>query len=245
MSMMSSRKPLKKLKFPDLIVRDLENYSIVNKPPFLASLEDRADAQNLLSLAKATNQSYQICHRLDKETSGIVIFAKNPDAYRNFAMQLENREVKKVYHAVIHGLHKFQDFEADEPLYTTSNKSRVDYRGGKASLTLLSTIELFKKHTFIKCFPVTGRMHQIRAHLAHHEAPIVQDTQYGGKEVYLSELKRNYNLGKYEEPKPMIERVALHAAEIAFKDLDGTVVEATADYPKDFSVLLKLLRKFN
>ncbi|MEO9870431.1 RluA family pseudouridine synthase [Ekhidna sp.] len=238
-------KNLKNISFKDLIISEDEDYTLVNKPPFIASLDDRAEIKNLLGLAKKEFEEYQICHRLDKETSGIVVFAKNPEAYRNFAMQLENREVKKIYHAVIHGLHKFEDFEADEPLHTTSTKSRVDFHSGKAAFTLLGTLEHFKKHSLIKCFPVTGRMHQIRAHLAYHQAPIVNDPAYGGKEAFLSELKRNYNHKKWEEENPMINRVALHSSQVAFKGLNGKVIEGEAEYPKDFSVLIKLLRKFN
>ncbi len=237
-------KALKNIQFSNLIIKETDNYSLVSKPPFIASLDDRAGVKNLLSIARETNPDYQICHRLDKETSGIVVFAKNPEAYRHFAIQLENREVKKVYHAVIHGLHQFQDFEADEPLYTTSNKSRVDFKTGKPAFTLISTLELFKKHTLVKCFPVTGRMHQIRAHLTHHGAPILNDPTYGGDPAFLSELKKNYNYKKWEEENPMIHRVALHSFQVAFKDLNGKIIEANADYPKDFSVLLKLLRKF-
>ena len=238
-------KNLKNISFSDLIITENDNYILVNKPPFIASLDDRVDNKNLLSLAKEINEDYQICHRLDKETSGVVVFAKNPDAYRHFAIQLENREVKKVYHAVTNGLHRFEDFEADEPLLTTSTKSRVDFRAGKPAFTLISTMEVYKKHTLVKCFPVTGRMHQIRAHLAYHEAPIVNDPGYGGDSAYLSELKRNYNQKKWEEETPMINRVALHSYQVAFRDLDDQVVEVEAEYPKDFSVLLKLLRKFN
>ena len=238
-------KNLKNISFGDLIISENDNYILINKPPFIASLDDRADQKNLLSLAKEVNEEYQICHRLDKETSGIVVFAKNADAYRNFAMQLENREVKKIYHAVIDGLHRLEDFEADEPLHTTSTKSRVDFRAGKPSFTLFGTLELFKKHTLVKCFPVTGRMHQIRAHLAYHEAPITNDPSYGGKAAFLSDLKRNYNHKKWEEENPMINRVALHSSQVAFKDLDGKVIEGESEYPEDFAVLIKLLRKFN
>ena len=242
---MSSHKKFAKLSFRDLILEDLEHYTIVNKPPYLSSLEDRNEDKNVLSLAKEVDENYQVCHRLDKETSGIMVLAKNPDAYRHFALQLEKREVKKVYHAVINGLHQFQGFEADEPLYTTTNKSRVDFKLGKPSLTLVETIKLFKKTSLVKCFPVTGRMHQIRAHLSYHEAPIIGDLAYGGLPVFLSELKRNYNIGRFEEERPMIDRVALHAHSIAFRKLDGEVVEAQAPYPKDISVLIKQLTKYN
>ena len=238
------RKNLKNLRFDDLIIRDSANYILVNKPPFISGLADRHEVNNLLNLARETDENYQLCHRLDKETSGIIVFAKNPEAYKNFAMQLENRKVKKVYHAVIQRQHKFEDFEASEPLHTNSNKSRVDFKTGKPSLTIISTLETFKKHTLIECFPITGRMHQIRVHLSFHQSPIIHDPTYGGEPVFLSELKRNFNRKKWEEEKPMIKRMALHSFQIAFRDIDNGVIEAEAPYPKDFTVLIKLLRKY-
>ena len=242
---MSLPKKLSKIKFSDLIIKDFDDFTIINKPPFVSSLEDRNDPINILSLARSVDEDYQICHRIDKETSGIIVLAKNPEAYKHFSSQLESRQVKKVYHAVIQELHKCEEFEADEPLYTTTNRSRVEFKLGKPSLTLITTMELFKKHSLIKCFPVTGRMHQIRAHLAHHGAPIVSDLNYGGKESFLSELKRNYNFDRSGHESPMINRVALHAQSIAFKNLNDDIVEVDAAYPKDFSVLLKQLRKYN
>ncbi|MEM6829259.1 MAG: RNA pseudouridine synthase [Bacteroidota bacterium] len=238
-------KTLRKLTIDDLIVYQDEHFTVINKPPFLSSLEDRNDATNLLELVRKEIPTAQVCHRLDKETSGTIVVANHNDAYKHFASILEKREVKKIYHAVIQGLHRFQNFEADEPLYTTSNKSRVDFKQGKPSLTLVETLELFKKYTFIKCFPVTGRMHQIRAHLAYHEAPILGDRAYGGDFPFLSELKRNFNQKKWEEEKPIINRVALHAFSITFKSLEEEIIEVSAPYPKDFQVLIKQLKKFN
>ena len=241
----NSSKDFRKLKFTELVIKEDDDFILVNKPPFLSTLDDRNDGINLLSLLRSEYPEAQVCHRLDKETSGIVVVAKHSEAYKHFSSLLQNRQVKKVYHAVLCGLHKFEDFEADEPLYTTSNKSRVDFRNGKPSLTLLETLEVFRKHTFVKCFPVTGRMHQIRAHLAHHEAPIVHDSSYGGKAAYLSELKRNFNHKKWEEETPIINRVALHSYNIVFEHLNGKIVDQQADYPKDFEVLIKQLRKYH
>ncbi len=238
-------KKIRNLTFKDLITFQDEHFTIINKPPFLSSLEDRNDPTNLLVLSRQEIPEAQVCHRLDKETSGTIVVANHNEAYKHFASILEKREVKKVYHAVIDGLHRFENFEADEPIYTTSSKSRVDFKLGKPSLTLIETLELFKKNTLIKCFPVTGRMHQIRVHLAHHEAPISGDPAYGGKRLFLSELKKNFNHKKWEEEKPMINRVALHSFSIAFKSIDGQVIEVESPYPKDFQVLLKQLKKYN
>lgn len=228
-----------------LVLYQDESYTIINKPAGLSTLDDRASNVDVLKLARAENPKATPCHRLDKETSGVLVIANDEEAYRYFAGKLEKREVKKIYHAVVNGIHAFQNFEADEPLFSTGNKTRVD-RDGKPSLTLIQTLEAFKKHTLLKCFPFTGRMHQIRVHLAHHGAPIVGDAMYGGADAYLSELKRNFNQKKFEEEVPMIRRMALHAFSISFlHPKTGQTCEVEAPYPKDFAVLVKQLRKFS
>ncbi|MEP0365903.1 MAG: RNA pseudouridine synthase [Cyclobacteriaceae bacterium] len=235
-----------RIKFKDLILFENDNYIVINKPPHLSTLEDRNDSQNILRLAKEYHEEAQVCHRLDKETSGVLVIAKHAEAYRHFAISLEKRQVKKIYHAVLNGIHDFKDLEADQPIYSSNSKSRVDFREGKPSLTLVSTLEHFKKNTLVKCFPVSGRLHQIRVHLAHHEAPIACDPMYGGEWLYLSAIKKKFNLAKDAEEQPLIQRVALHAASISFVDFgedESAIVEVEAPYPKDFEVLIKQLRK--
>ena len=101
-------------------------------------------------------------------------------------------------------------------------------------------MKLFKKHSLIECLPETGRMHQIRVHLAKEQAPIINDEMYGGRLFYLSEIKKNYKTGKYEEERPLIRRFALHAYALKLKGLNNSI-EAKAEYPKDLKVLLKQL----
>ena len=222
-----------------------DELTIINKPSGLSTLDDRASESSVLSLARENNSNTTPCHRLDKDTTGVLVLANTDEAYKYMAIKFEDREIKKVYHAVANGLKSFDNFEADESIYSSSSKSRVD-RNGKPSLTLFQTLEIFKKHTLVKCFLVTGRMHQIRVHLSHHEAPMVNDPIYGGKPAYLSELKRNFNLKKHEEESPMIKRLALHARSITFEHpKTGETMKIEAPYPKDFKVLLKQLRKFN
>ncbi len=242
-----TNKYLKGIRFKDLILLETDHYILINKPPYISTLEDRHDALNLLGLAKDYHPDAQVCHRLDKETSGILVIAKNPEAYRHFAIMLEKRQVKKVYHAVIDGLHDFENLEADQAILSSNSKSRIDFREGKPSLTLVSTVERFKHHTLVKCFPVTGRLHQIRVHMAFHHAPVSCDPLYGGEFIYLSRLKRKFKLAKSEEnEKPLIPRVALHAYSITFRDFNlekELIIEQVAPYPKDFEVLLHQLRK--
>ena len=95
-------------KFQDLILFENPDVIVVNKPPFISSLDEREGGEiNMLRLAKNYWDDAQICHRLDKETSGALIIAKNPEAYRYVSIQFEKRRVKKVYHAIIEGTHVF------------------------------------------------------------------------------------------------------------------------------------------
>ncbi|MEM9859623.1 MAG: RNA pseudouridine synthase [Bacteroidota bacterium] len=233
----------KKLSFQDLILWEDNDYVVINKPPFVATLQDRNKDYNILSLAKAYNAEAQVGHRLDKETSGALIVAKNPEAYRHISMQFEHREVGKEYHAVVDGIHALEDRIVNDRILQLSNGTvRID-RKGKEAETVFNTIRAYRNHCLVECKPITGRMHQIRIHLAHLGASITGDVQYGGQPFLLSSLKRNYRVGKYEEEQPLIKRLALHAKSITFKTLDNTIKTVETEYPKDFRVLLLQLGK--
>lgn len=233
-----------RINFTDLILHEDDDYLIINKPSFVATLDDRNDPFSILSLARQHVADAQVGHRLDKETSGALAIAKHPEAYRALAMQFEKRQVKKTYHAVSEGIHNFQEVMVDLPIHATSKGVvRISRREGKPAQTLVQTLEAYQRHTLIRCQPVTGRMHQIRVHLTSLSAPIVGDEQYGGHWFYLSSVKRNYHLKKGTEEQPLINRVALHASALGFESMDGKPLEVTAPYPKDFAVLLKQLEK--
>lgn len=198
----------------------------------------------MLNLAKQYIADAQVCHRLDKETSGCLIIAKNPEAYRMISMQFEHRKVKKVYHAVVNGTHVFKDLSIDLPILNLGNKNvTINKQEGKPAQTLFNSIKYFKHYTLVECQPVTGRMHQIRVHLATQKAAIAGDEMYGGKPVYLSQIKRNYRLSKDQEELPIMKRFALHAKEVTFRLRGDVEVTVEAPYPKDFATLLKLLEK--
>ncbi len=233
----------KRIYFKDLVIWEDADYVLINKPPFISTLEDRNDPYNILEMARDTIPEAQVGHRLDKETSGILAIAKNPEAYRHLSIQFENREVRKEYHAVSDGIHDFRDLAAGERILKLSNGTvRID-RKGKEAETIFNTLHAYRRHTFIRCEPITGRMHQIRIHLAHRKASISGDPLYGGKPFYLSDIKHNYSLGKWQEEQPLIKRLALHAFSLSFKGMNGSIVEARAEYPKDFRVMLLQLDK--
>jgi 23S rRNA pseudouridine955/2504/2580 synthase len=234
--------------FKDLIIFENNDYIVVNKPPFVASLDERGATGelNILRLAKQYSADAQVCHRLDKETSGAIVIAKNPEAYRNLAMQFERRKVKKVYHAVVDGQFQFDDLFVDLPILNDGNKNvSIDRQEGKRAETYFNTLKHYKHYTLVECKPVTGRMHQIRIHLATQRAAIAGDHMYKGKPVYLSSIKKGYRISKDEEELPIMKRFALHAKQIVFKGLDELDISIEAPYPKDFTTLLKLLDKFD
>jgi RluA family pseudouridine synthase len=232
-------------KLQDLLIYEDDHIIVVNKPPFISSLDEREGGEiNILRLAKQYHEDAQICHRLDKETSGAMIIAKDPETYRFVSMQFEHREVKKVYHAIVDGTHVFNELMIDLPILNAGKGnvmiSRVE---GKKAETYFQSIKYFKHYTLIEARPVTGRMHQIRIHLATQRASISGDDMYGGKPVFLSQIKRGYRPSKNEEEQPIMKRFALHSREVTFKIAENESRTFTAEYPKDFGVLLKLLEK--
>ncbi|WP_296701767.1 pseudouridine synthase [Algoriphagus sp.] len=234
---------MKKVDFENLILFENEDYLVINKPPYLSSLDDRHEAQNILDLAKAYTSDSQLCHRLDKETSGCLVIAKNPVAYRHLAMQFENRKVDKVYHAVVEGIKEFSDELVDRNLIATKKGIAKVSKEGKSAQTFFNTLKTYYAHTLVECIPVTGRLHQIRVHLAYLKSPICGDTLYGGRPLLLSSLKRRFNLKKDTEELPIMQRVSLHAFSIGFEGLDGKKLKIEAPYPKDFQVLVNQLEK--
>ena len=200
----------------------------------------------MLRLAKQYSPDAQICHRLDKETSGALIIAKNPETYRLVSMQFERRKVTKVYHAIINGTHVFENLMIDLPILNVGNKNvTISRQDGKRAETVFNSIRYFKHYTLVDCRPLTGRMHQIRIHLATQRASIAGDDMYGGTPVFLSEIKRNYRLTKGEDEQPIMKRFALHAKAVTFNIAPDKPMTFEAPYPKDFATLLKLLEKFD
>lgn len=230
-----------KLHFEDHILFENEDYILINKPPFVSTLEDRNDPFNVLQWSREYEPSAQVGHRLDKGTSGVLAIARHEEAYRHISLQFEGREVKKIYHAVVDGLHGFKDTLVEERILKLSDGTVRLSRTGKEAQTYFTTLESFKQHTLVECRPVTGRMHQIRIHLSHLKAPIAGDEVYGGQPVYLSHIKRGFNLKKQTDEMPLMQRMALHAYELEFSGLKGEKIKVLAPYPKDFSALLRQL----
>ncbi len=231
-----------KLTLKDIILWEDNDLVLVNKPPFLSTLEDRHEKINLLGLAKEYTGDAQVCHRLDKDTSGVLAIAKNPEAYRHMSMQFEHREVNKIYHAIVDGVHKFDDQLVDAPILKQDDGMvKISRNAGKPAQTYFTSLRSYGKYTLIECRPVTGRMHQIRVHLALLGAPITGDEMYGGKLFYLSAVKKGFKLKKFTDEEPFLKRMALHAYALEFNDLSEKRHRIEAPYPKDIQALIRQL----
>jgi 23S rRNA pseudouridine955/2504/2580 synthase len=228
--------------FKDIILFEDDNYVLVNKPPFISTLEDRHGKLNLLAVARQHVSDAQVCHRLDKETSGVLAIAKNPEAYRHLNMQFEHRQVEKVYHAIVDGIHNFDNELVDAPILKLDDGVvKISRSEGKSAQTWFTALKSYKYHSLVECRPVTGRMHQIRIHLATQRASITGDETYGGRPFLLSQVKRDYKLKKGTEEAPFMKRMALHAFSLTFNDLSDKKLTVQAPYPKDFQALIRQL----
>lgn len=230
-----------------LIYQD-EDILVVNKRSGLLIAGDRYDdkAPRLdLMLEKEFGRLYAV-HRIDKDTSGVVIYAKNAESHRNLSMQFENREVEKTYHALVNGRVMWDEKDVDVKLLPDGDaKHRTVPNGhhGKESLTHFRLIGNCGPYAWIECKPKTGRTHQIRVHLNVAGFCIVCDPLYSGNQhpVFLSEIKRNWR-GNEKEERPLLSRLALHAYKLEINHpKSGERLTFTAEYWKDMEATRKQL----
>ena len=225
---------------PGLILWQDESLLVINKPWGLLTLPDGYDKTlpHLKSMLSPVYGRLWIVHRLDKDTSGVLLLARSADAHRSLNTQFEQRQVLKTYHVLVVGNPAWEEKVCSLPLRANGDRKHrtvIDFQRGKPAETHLEVIERFNTHTLLAAHPKTGRPHQIRAHLAALDFPIAGDMLYDSRAEHEQALLTEW-----------ISRPALHARSIAFKHpLTGEAVSFEAPYPEDLSAALRHLRQLS
>ena len=184
------------------------------------------DAPYLVKTLAADFGKLWVVHRLDKGTSGVLVFARTADLHRSLGIAFETRQVHKVYHAIVNGMPEWDDHLARHPLRVNvghSHRTKVDPRFGKPCETSFRVLERFKGFALLEAVPLTGRTHQVRVHAYALGFPLLGDTLYSAP------------------PTDLISRPALHACSLAF-EIEGKPFSFCAPYPDDFEQALQKIR---
>ena len=221
----------------------------INKPAGLLVLPDRYDHNllNLYDLLQETFGTIFVVHRIDRETSGVVLFAKTAEAHAQLNTAFEHRQVEKKYRAIVAGTSHTDSDSINLSILENEHgirKMKIDMKRGKEARTDYTVLERFNGYALIEAQPHTGRTHQIRVHLSAIGLPILADPLYSdGRGIFLSTIKRNYQ-GK-EEEQPLLGRTALHAFSLSLSHpvTSGNIL-VEAPLPKDMEAVLKALRKY-
>lgn len=236
------------IKIDEYILEEDENLVAVNKPSGLLTIPDREGKEiSLKQILKIKYGEIFTVHRLDKDTSGIVVFAKNEEAHKQLSQLFEARETIKIYNGFVLGSPFEKCGTINEPIaeHPVKKGLMTVYKKGKESITQYEVLENFKLYSWMQFHILTGRTHQIRVHMKHIGHPIVCDDLYGdGKPVFISTIKKKkFNLSKNEEEeKPILSRLALHSSQLKF-ELKKKTYELEAQIPKDLRALLQQLHK--
>jgi tRNA pseudouridine32 synthase / 23S rRNA pseudouridine746 synthase len=210
---------------------------VVNKPSGLRVIPDGYDPSlpNVRDLLNALYHKIWVVHRLDKDTSGILLFARDAATHRGLSLQFENRSTQKQYQLIVIGNPDWNATSINLPLRVNGDRKHrtvVDFTKGKAAETEFNIKECFPHHSLLTAAPHSGYTHQIRAHISAGGFPILGDSLYWKAAAHLS--KSNVPTSRTSSPS-LINRVALHAAKITIYDIyTKENVTFVATPPADF-----------
>jgi len=236
------------IRMEDLVIFENGDFIVLNKPSGLLSIPDREGKE--ISLKKMLQSHFGeifTIHRLDKGTSGLILFARNDAAHKFFSAQFEGHNVEKIYFGLVTGTPLPKKGRLESPIMEHPVKKGVMVvnKKGKESLTDYNVVDEFGICSWVRFQIHTGRTHQIRVHMKDIGHPIVCDELYGdGKPVLVSSIKHHYKLSKNEEAeRPILNRLALHAAQLRFRGRDNTEYDFQAPLPKDLRATLQQLSR--
>lgn len=223
---------------------------VINKPSGITVIPERFDKEkkSLVSLLEQGREKLYVVHRIDRETTGLLCFAKNENAHKNLSLQFQQHTTDKYYKAIVHGRLEGVEGEIDTPIAENPHKpgTMLVHPKGKASLTLFKVAKQYKHFALLDIQLKTGRTHQIRVHFASAGHPLMVDPVYGKTTAFfLSSIKRNYKQTN-EQETPILHRLSLHAAKLGLlHPTSGNYVTFEAALPKDLNTTIKLLDKYD
>ena len=210
----------------------------VNKPAGLPTLPDgyNPNAPHLRGILTPIYGPLWIVHRLDRDTSGVILLARSAAAHRSLNTQFEHHTIRKTYHALCLGHPGWQEKTVRMPLRVNvghKHRTTVDFHNGKPAITHFKVIQHFSACTLLEARPETGRTHQIRAHLYALGLPLAADELYGGGECL-----------EISPGAAIMTRMALHAQHLTFTHpATAQSMDLTAGYPIDFTNALAALEQ--
>ena len=239
---------MKTIKLSQRIIFENDDFIAIDKPSGMLSIPDREQTEK--SLKEFLIDRYKtifVVHRLDKDTSGLILFAKNETTHKFLCKIFEDRNVEKFYLGLVIGSPAEKTGIMDFPIaeHNMVKGLMAVHRSGKESQTGYEVLEANQHYSLVSFQLFTGRTHQIRVHTKEIGHPLACDILYGdGKQIFLSAVKKNYKLSKQEdEERALVNRLALHSYKLNFVDEHGTKLELCAEAPKEFKVLMKQLNK--
>ncbi|MDR1333319.1 MAG: RluA family pseudouridine synthase [Holosporales bacterium] len=203
-------------QFTSMIVYEDDDLIIINKPSGLAVQLGSKMKLAVDVMAKAYNEHARLVHRIDKDTSGLVILAKNIETSRYMLELFQRKKIRKKYVAVVSGTVPGLQWRIAKPLLKCKEMVMVDLENGREAVTEFRVIKKYQSTTIVEAIPITGRTHQIRVHLASINCPIVGDGRYGGIDN---------------------EFLCLHAYEVSFTSRSGKHIKQQAEIPEYISRL--------
>ncbi len=223
---------------------------MVNKPAGVLTVPGRQGGESIREVLERQTgrpQDFRLVHRLDRQTSGVLVLAKTVDAQRSLSDQFFHHKVSKQYLAIVAGSPEDDSgliHAAIAPHPRIAGRMTIAARG-KPSQTRWRVVERFGGISVVRCWPLTGRQHQIRVHLKLMAMPLLVDPLYGTSDAfYLSQIKSDYRTSTRHDERPLIARLTLHAEAISFSHpATAQPVYVEASLPKDFRATLSQLRK--
>lgn len=235
-----------------VILHEDADLIFIDKPAGLLSIPDRFDPT--LPSAKSfleakTGEKIFVVHRIDRETSGCMVFAKNEEAHRHLSLQFQEHVAGKFYVGLVNGRLAEEAGTIDVALveHPAQPGKMAVAKKGKASRTDYRLVEQWPLYALVQFRIFTGRTHQIRVHMQSIGHPLLCDPLYGdGTPFFLSSIKRKFNLSRNEEAeRPLLSRLALHAYRLVVQSPTGVEISVEAPMPKDLNAVVQQLRKWS